>query len=697
MISRREKDSLRDWLSIAAVAAVLAVFSLSVFAGEQQDRGLVVAPTAAVNAVTALGRGGSGADIDVRQAAEPLLAKAEQKGKVRVIIKVRLPEQTDLGRAMVDGVQEAGQRNGISRAQRDVLTRLGITPDADASGRPRVPVTLPDNIANLRLFRTVPYLSMFADASTLERLLADPQVVAVHEDVPVPPALKDSVPLINADDVWGKGSTGGGIAVAILDTGVDKSHAFFQSRVVSEACFSTTYAPYGSTSLCPGGVAESTAAGSGVDCSGAAGCGHGTHVAGIAAGANAIDGTDTYSGVAKGADIIAIQVFSRFTGTACSDSGLGDPCVLTYSTDQMAALDHIYDNLSGYQDIAAVNMSLGGGRYTEACDVDMRKAYIDNLRSAGITTVIAAGNSYYDDAVGAPGCISTAVTVAASNKNDSISVYTNWGALIDVVAPGTNIRSSQNGGGYVTMSGTSMAAPHVAGAFALLRQMYRTASVSDREAAMATSSITVSYNGVDKPRIDVVAALDYLAALYDGSLQVQIEPAEAVTDGAQWRRLGTSIWRNSGTTETDIPEGSYTLEFRTITGWTKPANQQVSVIAGTTNNVNETYTLNGALQVVLSPQGAIDAGAKWRRVGTSTWFDSGATEGNITPGNHTIEFKAVAGWNAPAQQSVVVTSGVTTVASASYTAVTSSSGGGGSFAWLALTLLAAPLLRRRLV
>lgn len=698
MASGRNNVSLQGWLSIVVLTVVLAAFSLSASAGERQDRGQVVAPAAAVNAITALGRGGAGADIDVRQTAALLLAKADRMGRVRVIVKVRLPEQAELGRAMADGAQEAGRRNGISRAQRDVLTRLGITPDADASGRPQAPATLPDNIANLRLFRTAPYLSMFADASTLERLLADPQVVAVHADVPVPPALKESVPLINADDVWGKGSTGSGIAVAILDTGVDKSHAFFQSRVVSEACYSTTYAPHGATSLCPGGVEESTAAGSGVDCSGAAGCGHGSHVAGIAAGADAVDGVDIYSGVAKGADIIAIQVFSQFTGGYCDGAG-GDPCVLTYNTDQMAALDHLYDNLSGTHDIAAVNMSLGGGYNNAACDEDARKAYIDNLRSVGIITVIAAGNDYYDDGVGAPGCISTAVTVAASTKLDQLSAYTNWGELIDVIAPGSSIRSAQSAGTYVTMSGTSMAAPHVAGAFALLKDAYPTASVVQLETAMATSDVAIAWDGVTKKRIDMDKATAYLRDLVLGSLRVTIGPAGATSAGAQWRRVGTSTWLYSGATEGDIAAGSYAVEFKAIPGWTTPENRDVTISGGALTSFSATYVLQtGSIQVNILPQGAIDAGAKWRRTGTVTWYDSGATEGNVPAGNYMLEFGSVSGWNTPAQQLVTVVSGTTTVASVTYSAVTSSGGGGGGgiLNWLALALLGVSLMTRRM-
>lgn len=75
----------------------------------------------------------------------------------------------------------------------------------------------------------------------------------------------------------------------------------------------------------------------------------------------------------------------------------------------------------------------------------------------------------------------------------------------------------------------------------------------------------------------------------------------------------------------------------------------------------------GSLRVTISPQGAIDAGAQWRRVGTTTWLDSGYLESNVPVGSHTVEFKAVSGWNTPPNQSVTIYNGQTTNASGTYT------------------------------
>ena len=174
----------------------------------------------------------------------------------------------------------------------------------------------------------------------------------------------------------------------------DKTHPFLTGKVVSEACYSTNSS--GSSSLCPGGVSASTSSGSAMPCTGVVGCDHGTHVAGIAAGKSA-----SFSGVAKDANLIAMQVFSR-TGTSIG----------AYSSDVVKALERVYV-LRGTYNIAAVNMSLGGGLFAANCDgtESLRKAAIDNLRSVGIATVIASGNDGSTISMGALACISSAISV----------------------------------------------------------------------------------------------------------------------------------------------------------------------------------------------------------------------------------------------------------------------------------------------
>ncbi len=153
-----------------------------------------------------------------------------------------------------------------------------------------------------------------------------------------------------------------------------------------------------------------------------------------------------------------------------------------------------------------------------------------------------------------------------------------------------------------------------------------------------------------------------------GNLKVTIEPSGARSAGAQWRRTGTSTWRNSGYTETGLSTGSKTVEFKTISNWDKPANASITVNAGQTASMTKTYVRHkGSLKVTINPSDARTAGAKWRRTGTSTWRDSGATESNIDTGTYTVEFNTLASpWIKPSNISVSITKNNTTSATARY-------------------------------
>jgi len=362
---------------------------------------------------------------------------------------------------------------------------------------------------NVKRFDLIPALALQLDAAGLEVLIEHPNVIDVIEDVPVPPALQDSVPLIGAGlDGSFAGYTGAGQTVAILDTGVDKNHPMLSGKVVSEACYSSNVEGGGS-SLCPGGSASSTAADSALNCDPAiSGCDHGTHVTGIAAGNGSL-----LAGVAKDASIIAVQVFSRF------DSGCGSvpaPCAMSYTSDQIKGLERVYALRNNYE-IASINMSLGGGSSASACNADARKPVIDSLREAGIATVISSGNSSYTNALGYPGCIGSAVSVGSTTKADEVSSFSNSAYFLSLLAPGSLIQSSVPQSGYGYKSGTSMAAPHVAGAWAVLRQARPDTPVTEALAALQFNGVPVTDTRTGagnrvKPRINVARALDSLLA-----------------------------------------------------------------------------------------------------------------------------------------------------------------------------------------
>ena len=354
------------------------------------------------------------------------------------------------------------------------------------------------------------------DRPALDKLKKDNRVRSVYKDELSKAFLDRSTRVIRSDRANRLGYNGGGTTVAVLDTGIDETHPFLAGRIVAEACFSSTDTARSTVSLCPNGRSTQTGPGAAsaqtplcvVD--GVNKCAHGTHVAGIAAG-RFTPGAPA-DGVAPSANVIAVQVFSRMNDPAGCDGG--GPCYLSFTSDQKLALEYVAKVAKEY-DVAAVNMSFGGGGpYKEACDADATagalKPDFDALIALGAAPVVAAGNSSFQDGVAAPACISTAVTVGATDDDDRLADFTDRGPLLDLFAPGVAIRSSVAGGGYGELSGTSMAAPHVAGAFAVMKQVNPDFTVEQNLAALRRTGKEISYEAgsatVRTPRIDVLGA-----------------------------------------------------------------------------------------------------------------------------------------------------------------------------------------------
>ncbi|MFG3040936.1 S8 family peptidase [Streptomyces sp. NPDC048330] len=185
------------------------------------------------------------------------------------------------------------------------------------------------------------------------------------------------------------------------------------------------------------------------------GNGHGTHVAGTIAG--------TSHGVAKKAKIVAVRVLD--------DNGSG-------TTDQVVAgIDWVTEHHSGP---SVANMSLGGGA-DEALDAAVQRAI-----ASGVTFAVAAGNESSDAGQGSPSRVPEAITVASSTKDDEQSDFSNFGAVVDLYAPGSDITSDWNDSdtGVKTISGTSMATPHVVGAAALYLAAHPSATPAETAAAL---------------------------------------------------------------------------------------------------------------------------------------------------------------------------------------------------------------------
>jgi subtilisin family serine protease len=348
-----------------------------------------------------------------------------------------------------------------------------------------------------RRFESVPFLALEAGPEALERLAASPEVAFVDEDRLHRPLLDKSVPQVGGDRVHGLGLRGDGQVVAILDTGVDAAHPDLAGRVVAEACFSASRS-------CPNHQRTQFGPGAGIYCDYAHACFHGTHVAGIAAGAG-----DPYTGVAPAAGVISIQIFSMFTGPIC---GNADACPLAYTSDQVAALEYVYDSLRHELPIAAVNLSLGGTLYRNQLSCDLANAAtklaVDNLRAVGIATVVSAGNNGARDGLSEPACISSTVSVGAVSDNDIPANFSNRAPFLSLWAPGTKIRAplykTQT---YKNAAGTSMAAPHVTGAWALLRQADPEASVDALLATLRATGAPVKNDDNGAPRLAVREAV----------------------------------------------------------------------------------------------------------------------------------------------------------------------------------------------
>lgn len=226
---------------------------------------------------------------------------------------------------------------------------------------------------------------------------------------------------------------GAGAHVYVIDTGINPNHTDFTGRIGTGRNFSANSNGSLFCSLlnvgCP--APEPTNV---TDCNG-----HGTHVAGTAAG--------TRFGVAKGATVHAVRVFSCAGTTATS--------TIISGVDWVTA-NRVLP--------AVANMSLGGG------DSAALDSAVNAMINAGVTTVVAAGNSTANACSGSPNKVPRAITVGATTNTDAQASYSNFGPCLDLYAPGSNIVSAafNSNTGSATLSGTSMASPHVAGAAALV-------------------------------------------------------------------------------------------------------------------------------------------------------------------------------------------------------------------------------------
>jgi cysteine-rich repeat protein len=351
--------------------------------------------------------------------------------------------------------------------------------------------------------------SVIASPEQIDKIKKLDYVKAVYLNVLVSANLQESVPLINAPEVWKLDSegndcatsgkeclTGKGIKIAIIDTGVDYNHPDLGSCI-------------GVSCKVLGGWDFVNQDDDPMD-----DMGHGTHVAATAAGKGI---GESYNGVAPDANIIAYKVLNS--------NGQG------YESDIIAAIEHAVDpNQDGdFSDkVDIISMSLGG---LGNPDDPMSKS-VDSAVNSGVIAVIAAGNSGPgQQTIGSPGTARNAITVGASSKSDNIAWFSSRGPVIwkdengieksivkpDVVAPGFDICAAQSSQDtiwqdyqnygmdihclddkHISISGTSMATPHVTGAAALLKQKNPDWNPEEIKAALKSTAINIGLNPLNQ-------------------------------------------------------------------------------------------------------------------------------------------------------------------------------------------------------
>jgi subtilisin len=600
-------------------------------------------------------------DVVLPRGHAEIAARIAERGTARVLVGLR-----------TTFVPEGHLGDDAAQSQRERIIRFADGLERELAG---------SDAGELTRLVTLAAVLVEVGPAGLERLIRSPRVASIEPDAELELLLEESVGLVGADLLHESDVDGAGYAVAVLDTGVDTTHPFFAGRIVAEACFSS--AEEGSETLCPGGEPVEVGPGSAINCDvSTAMCFHGTHVAGIAVAADA-----RFGGVAPGADLIPVQVFHR---TTCS----GNPCLRASLSDIVAALDHVgvlVDQLAGTTQIAAVNLSLGGGLYAGACDAlfpSIRNA-VASLASKGVTVIAASGNEGAVGALAMPACLSGTVAVGSTTKLDTVSSFSNaHPTLVQLLAPGSSITSAYPGSRIARASGTSAAAPHVAGAWALMRSIRPDDTPAEILAALVAEGVAItdtrSGAGWTTPRLSLAAfvpepALEPQQPEEPESPEVPEEPVEpeepaepaepdapastgllrvttspAVVSAILVDGIHRADW---GLDWLSLPVGNYEVCFGDVPGFRTPACRTVEVQAGLTTAVEGRFERLGLLKVDVAPGGlpaTVHVGGEWRdEYGLFTYID---------PGVHEVCWGDVPGYAAPAcVEATVVEGGTTTI------------------------------------
>jgi subtilisin family serine protease len=365
--------------------------------------------------------------------------------------------------------------------------------------------------------RVLPGFAGRVSTAAVNRLRADSRVQRVERDVAVRAVGTQASPVwgldrldqasLPLDAAYNYPATGTGVQVHVLDTGV-RAHEDLGARLVP-----------GWTAVADGNGTD--------DCHG-----HGTHVAGSAAG--------TRYGVAKAVTVVPVRVLD------CAGSGT--------TSGVIAGLDWVAKNRSG---AAVVNLSLGGPASSSLDDAVRR------VIASGVAVVVAAGNEGKDACTTSPARVAEAVTVGASSSRDEKPSWSNFGSCLDLFAPGVSITSLSNGSptATATMSGTSMASPHAAGVAALVLERAPSllpADVAATVLAAATPGVVTSA-GTGSPNLllrATTAAAPPVEPVTSGPTNTAPTAAAVTSCSGATCRLDAS-----GSTDAEGPIASYRWTF----------------------------------------------------------------------------------------------------------------------------------------
>jgi len=354
---------------------------------------------------------------------------------------------------------------------------------------------------------TVDHVFSLISGEALKMTAAEIETVSQHEavdhiwpDLPVQAWLDASVPKLDAPQIWAAGFKGKGIKLAVIDTGIDETHPDFAGRIKAAKSF--------------------------VDNSPKDGNGHGTHVAGIAAGSGAKSG-GKYVGVAPLADLYIAKVLNATGNGAMSGVMAGI---------EWAVLE---------QKAQVINLSLGGSGSSDGSDA-LSTMCDEAVQQAGVVICVAAGNEGPNArTVGSPGAARYVITVGAVDDTDQMASFSSRGPTADgrlkpdIVFPGVRITAPQAAGtqlgpvvvdGYISISGTSMATPHAAGVAALLLQANPQLKPEQIKSILLATAVNLGFTATDQGAGRDNAYQAYLKALSVVSTQpAQQQPQQTVS------------------------------------------------------------------------------------------------------------------------------------------------------------------------